>query len=152
MVSLIFRLDKRLYIVIIYGNSWCIHHWLCYIDIWKVRWIPRNNSTIYIAMSAPQWGCNTIKHHLSYAVLTEITLLYVIYSLIIICTVRLCVMLWLADGNFTHTPLFFIRPFEKRTYYAVALSVRLSVRPSAFSGLFFNMLWDINLKLGTYIQ
>ena len=23
-----------------------------------------------------------------------------------------------------------------------------SVRPSAFSGLFFNMLWDINLKLG----
>ena len=29
------------------------------------------------------------------------------------------------------------------TYYAVAMSVRLSVRPSAFSGLFFNMLWDI---------
>ena len=27
-----------------------------------------------------------------------------------------------------------------------------SVRPSAFSGLFFNMLWDINLKLGIYIQ
>ena len=50
----------------------------------------------------------------------------------------------------------FIRPFEKRTYYAVAMSVRLSVRPSvrpsAFSGLFFNMLWDINLKLGIYIQ
>ena len=46
------------------------------------------------------------------------------------------------------------------TYYAVAMSVRpsvcpsvcLSVRPSAFSGLFFNMLWDINLKLGIYIQ
>ena len=55
---------------------------------------------------------------------------------------------------------FIIRPFEKRTYYAVAmsvrpsvhLSVRLSVRPSGFSGLFFNMLWDINLKLGIYIQ
>ena len=34
-------------------------------------------------------------------------------------------------------------------------SVRLSVRPSGFSGfsgLFFNMLWDINLKLGIYIQ
>ena len=45
----------------------------------------------------------------------------------------------------------FIRPFEKRTYYAMAMSVRLSVRPSVrpseFSGLFFNMLWDINLKL-----
>ena len=27
-----------------------------------------------------------------------------------------------------------------------------SVRPSTFSGLFFNMLWDINLKLGIYIQ
>ena len=27
-----------------------------------------------------------------------------------------------------------------------------SVRPSAFSGLFFNMLWYINLKLGIYIQ
>ena len=38
----------------------------------------------------------------------------------------------------------FIRPFEKRMYYAVAMSVRLSVppsvRPSEFSGLFFNML------------
>ena len=42
----------------------------------------------------------------------------------------------------------FIPPFEKQTYYAVAMSVR----PSAFSGLFFNMLWDINLKLGIYIQ
>ena len=35
----------------------------------------------------------------------------------------------------------FIRPFEKRTYYAMAMSVRLSVRPSVrpseFSGLFF---------------
>ena len=29
-------------------------------------------------------------------------------------------------------------------------SVRPSVRPSAFSGLFFNMLWDINLKLGIH--
>ena len=35
---------------------------------------------------------------------------------------------------------------------SVRLSVRPSVRPSAFSGLFFNMLWDINLKLGIYIQ
>ena len=48
--------------------------------------------------------------------------------------------------------ILFIRPFEKRTYYVVAMSVRPSVRPSAFSGLFFNMLWDINLKLGIYIQ
>ena len=31
-------------------------------------------------------------------------------------------------------------------------SVRPSVCPSAFSGLFFNMLWDINLKLGIHIQ
>ena len=31
---------------------------------------------------------------------------------------------------------FFIRPFEKRTYYAAVMSVRLSVRPSEFSGLF----------------
>ena len=35
---------------------------------------------------------------------------------------------------------------------SVCPSVRPSVRPSAFSGLFFNMLWDINLKLGIYIQ
>ena len=52
--------------------------------------------------------------------------------------------------------LVFIRPFEKRTYYAMAMSVRLSVcpsvRPSEFSGLFFNVLWDINLKLGICIQ
>ena len=56
--------------------------------------------------------------------------------------------------------LVFIRPFEKRTYYAMAMSVRLSVRPSIrpsvrpseFSGLFFNVLWDINLKLGICIQ
>ena len=51
--------------------------------------------------------------------------------------------------------LIFIRPFEKRTYYAMAMSVRLSVRPSVrpseFSGLFFNMLWDINFKLGICI-
>ena len=50
----------------------------------------------------------------------------------------------------------FIRPFEKRTYYAMAMSIRLSVRPSVrpseFSGLFFNVLWDINLKLGICIQ
>ena len=31
-------------------------------------------------------------------------------------------------------------------------SVCPSVRPSEFSGLFFNMLWDINLKLGICIQ
>ena len=52
--------------------------------------------------------------------------------------------------------IIFIRPFEKRTYYAMAMSVRLSVRPSVrpseFSGLFFNVLWDINLKLGICIQ
>ena len=47
---------------------------------------------------------------------------------------------------------FIIRPFEKRTYYAMAMSVRLSVRPSEFAGLFFNVLWDINLKLGICIQ
>ena len=32
-------------------------------------------------------------------------------------------------GNNLNSP-FFIRPFEKRTYYAMAMSVRLSVRPS----------------------
>ena len=35
---------------------------------------------------------------------------------------------------------------------SVCPSVCPSVRPSGFSGLFFNMLWDINLKLGIYIQ
>ena len=38
---------------------------------------------------------------------------------------------------------------------SVCPSVRPSVRPSGFSGfsgLFFNMLWDINLKLGIYNQ
>ena len=44
-----------------------------------------------------------------------------------------------------------IRPFEKRDVLCRG-NVRPSVRPSAFSGLFFNMLWDINLKLGIYIQ
>ena len=43
--------------------------------------------------------------------------------------------------------LIFIRSFEKRNVLC-----RGNVRPSAFSGLFFNMLWDINLKLGIYIQ
>ena len=52
--------------------------------------------------------------------------------------------------------------FEKRTYYAVAMSGLkngrimpwqcLSVRPSEFSGLLFNMLWDIIFKLSIYIQ
>ena len=42
----------------------------------------------------------------------------------------------------------FIRPFEKRDVLCRG-NVRPSVRPSAFSGIFFNMLWDINLKLGT---
>ena len=76
------------------------------------------------------------------------------------------VLRWKPDQRYTlvvavrQVLLVFIRPFEKRTYYAVAmsvrpsvrLSVRPSVRPSGFSGLFFNMLWDINLKLGIYIQ
>ena len=35
---------------------------------------------------------------------------------------------------------------------SVRPSVCPSVRPSAISGLFLNMLWDINLKLGIYIQ
>ena len=42
----------------------------------------------------------------------------------------------------------FIRPFEKRSYYAV----RPSIRPSFPDCFFFNMLWDINFKLGIYIQ
>ena len=40
--------------------------------------------------------------------------------------------------------------FEKRSYHAVAMSVHVS--PSKFSRPFFNMLWDINFKLGIYIQ
>ena len=60
---------------------------------------------------------------------------------------------WLHQMETFSASLFlFIRPFEKRTYYAMAMSVRLSVRPSEFSGLFFNVLWDINLKLGICIQ
>ena len=35
---------------------------------------------------------------------------------------------------------------------SVCPSVRPSVRPSEFSGLFFNVLWDINSKLGICIQ
>ena len=31
------------------------------------------------------------------------------------------------------------------------LSVHLSCHPSKFSGYFFNMLWDTNLKLGKYL-
>ena len=48
--------------------------------------------------------------------------------------------------------IFLYARLKKRTYYAVAMSVCPSVRPSGFSGLFFNMLWDINLKHGIYIQ
>ena len=46
----------------------------------------------------------------------------------------------------------FIRPFEKtgRIMPWQCPSVRLSVRPSV--RVFFNMLWDINLKLGIYIK
>ena len=33
-------------------------------------------------------------------------------------------------GALTFLLFIFIRPFEKRTYYAMAVSVRLSVRPS----------------------
>ena len=46
----------------------------------------------------------------------------------------------------------FIRPFEKRTYHAVPMSVRLSSRPfvSVF-GTFFNMLSDIDLT-GSVMQ
>ena len=36
----------------------------------------------------------------------------------------------LKSSQLTRNILFFIRPFEKRTYYAVAMSVRLSVCPS----------------------
>ena len=70
------------------------------------------------------------------------------------------VQYWCMYVVLTHWPveksivkvLLFIRPFEKRTYYAMAMSVRRSVRPSEFSGLFYNVLWDINLKLGICIQ
>ena len=58
------------------------------------------------------------------------------------------------EGEDTENP-FIIRPFEKRDVLCrgnVRPSVRPSDRPSAFSGLFFNMLWDINLKLDIYIQ
>ena len=53
---------------------------------------------------------------------------------------------------FSFLCLFLYARLKNGTCYAVAMSVRPSVRPSAFSGLFFNMLWDINLKLGIYIQ
>ena len=36
--------------------------------------------------------------------------------------------------NYLNIPVVFIRPFEKRTYYAVAMSVRPSVRPSVSPG------------------
>ena len=56
------------------------------------------------------------------------------------------------DNNNITSITFLYTRLKNGTYYAVAMSVRSSVRPSAFSGLFFNMLWDINLKLGIYIQ
>ena len=65
------------------------------------------------------------------------------------------VSMWNAEctGSNIHfyTPVFKC-PFEKRTFKRTYYAVTMSVRPSAFSGLFFNMLWDINLKLGIYIQ
>ena len=51
---------------------------------------------------------------------------------------------------FYHTPVW---KTDVLCYGNVRPSVlRTSVRPSEFSGLFFNMLWDINLKLGICIQ
>ena len=42
---------------------------------------------------------------------------------------------------------FFIRPFEKRTYYALAMSVRLSVRPSVRPSFpdFFSTCFEISI-------
>ena len=42
---------------------------------------------------------------------------------------------------------FFIRPFEKRTYYAMAMSVRLSVRPSVRPSFpdFFSTCFEISI-------
>ena len=58
--------------------------------------------------------------------------------------------------RFTHLcSSFFYTPVWKTDVLCrgnVRPSVCPSVRPSGFSGLFFNMLWDINLKLGIYIQ
>ena len=48
--------------------------------------------------------------------------------------------------------MIFIHPFGKWSYYAMAMSFCPSVCPSNFSGLLFNMLSDINLKHGVYIQ
>ena len=50
-----------------------------------------------------------------------------------------------------YTPVWKTGRIEKRDVLCRG-NVRPSVRPSAFFGLFFNMLWDINLKLGIYIQ
>ena len=44
--------------------------------------------------------------------------------------------------------IFFIRPFEKRTYYAMAMSVRLSVRPSVRPSFpdFFSTCFEISIS------
>ena len=49
------------------------------------------------------------------------------------------------NGNIKH--VFFIRPFEKRTYYAMAMSVRLSVRPSVRPSFpdFFSTCFEISI-------
>ena len=51
------------------------------------------------------------------------------------------------------TECFIISPFEKWTYYAVAMSVRLPVRPSVrVFRIFLNRLGAIDFKLSIYIQ
>ena len=43
---------------------------------------------------------------------------------------NICATIFTVDTKSFTLPVVFIRPFEKRTYYAMAMSVRLSVRPS----------------------
>ena len=52
----------------------------------------------------------------------------------------------LIPQNSSRWDTIFIRPSSDGTYYGMVMSVRVTVRPSQFSALFFYMLWDIRLK------
>ena len=76
----------------------------------------------------------------------------IIINIIITINIIIIIIIIYFGIHFYYTPVWKTGRIMPWQCPSVRLSVRPSVRPSAFSGLFFNMLWDINLKLGIYIQ
>ena len=112
---------------------------------WKTGFIykSRNFSFYYKSL----WLCECWFNHYS----CQVLLLQMNYSDFNLLAPGRC------GNNFTTGSVFFIRPFEKRTYYAMAMSVRLSVRPSVrpsfpdfFSTCFEISIWNLVYALSRW--